>query len=858
MKLKDQIHVYSFDTSCFYTDNENQIHKKLIRAYSIRQRLKTHCAQSFQLARINRLIKHYKEQIVKEFQRFKTTKERRKLRLESIQDRNIVSIFDSFLTRTLQCKINEVTKDIIIIQVYFYEIAEDLIKHGFLWNNELYVLFSASAGQIRTKKFVMIRESQLYLYQNTLMCGLSVERINQRGGINVNKFLAYYALANSATVEWKNFDIDKAIVVEDWESNISAMVDYIDDETYTITRKKMEVLIPHTDGCGMVLNQRTRMVRLPWIKGLLVKFDFRKFIHQFCGEDIEIIDIYGDSHKIIAEDIQYIFTKSQFKMYKYYDNWEEYKRFYKQFQCTAGYTNDEQSYIDDAHINYQMLQSLRFMTKEEMEYLARLTNQDIDNIGQDFETTMRLLGVDKHKSDMNWLQKSLLIYPELLHDPYVKKTLKDVKQSLIREGKAGKLRITGKYTFVAPDLFGFCEWLFKVRSSPKGLLKNGEVSCNLYKDGEILDCLRSPHLYREHPLRTNKINLSTKKWFDTKCIYTSCHDPISKILMFDCDGDQLLVVNDYNFQKIVKRHMEDIVPLYYNMKKAQPNELNYDTLFQGLIFAYTKGNIGKYSNDISKIENQIDFEESKALEAMKWLVFENNMCIDSAKTLYMPTRPAWVEERIKAITQDKLPHFFIYAKGKSISQVEPKNNSPVNMLDNIIHTSRLKFNKLISKIDVKFLLHDSEFIWDNKYQPIIDLYDYYNQHKYVLFNHIDNYNSFTEELYVYQQIRKYLLDLPFSNSIIHDALVWKLYKERNTPNKKTLWGCFGEEIYNNIQNNIKQQWGDSMKVCPVCGKRFRSKWFKYCSEHCQNIQRKKQKSTNKKNSNFSQKLGTMK
>ena len=65
------------------------------------------------------------------------------------------------------------------------------------------------------------------------MCGLSVDEINKRGGVNVNKFLAYYALANSATEEWEDFDIDRAIVVKDFETFVNGEVDYIDDKDYS-------------------------------------------------------------------------------------------------------------------------------------------------------------------------------------------------------------------------------------------------------------------------------------------------------------------------------------------------------------------------------------------------------------------------------------------------------------------------------------------------------------------------------------------------------------------------------------------------------------------------------------------------
>ncbi len=109
------------------------------------------------------------------------------------------------------------------------------------------------------------------------------------------------------------------------------MVDYINDETYEINRVEMDVPIPHTDGCGMMLPSfcnKNRMCRLPWVKGLLVAFDFKAFIL----ENIEkypncaiVKDIYNKEYDIIKDDIQVIFTESQFKMYKYCNDWKEYQ-----------------------------------------------------------------------------------------------------------------------------------------------------------------------------------------------------------------------------------------------------------------------------------------------------------------------------------------------------------------------------------------------------------------------------------------------------------------------------------------------------------------------------------------------------
>ena len=159
----------------------------------------------------------------------------------------------------------------------------------------------------------------------------------------------------------------------------------------------------------------------------------------------------------------------------------------------------------------------------------------------------------------------------------------------------------GKFTFVVPDLYAFCERLFLQEPYPQGLLKDGEVSCRLYRHSDKLDCLRSPHLYKEHAVRKNVINDEIEEWFCTDAIYTSCRDLISRILQFDNDGDTLLVVADKTIIEVAERNMQDIVPLYYEMKKAEPVILNNEEFYKGMTAAWIGGNIGVISNDITKI-----------------------------------------------------------------------------------------------------------------------------------------------------------------------------------------------------------------------------------------------------------------
>lgn len=553
MGLTKQIHLYSIDTSAMYFPDEKAIHKRLLKLYSLRKQITTWIDKldenkkikqpveyskenlSIWKKEINSLIRQEKEELTKLLDARLQDTEPRILNPEALTDKKIISLFESALTRALEVKTNELTLNIMVLSVFFFQVFENLVKNGFTYNGEKYIFLAASAGQIRQKKAVFIKESEFKRIEQKIMCGLTIDEINEKGGINQNKFLAYLALMSSATEPWDDFDIDKSIVVDDFETEVLGEVDYIDYETYEITRKKMKVPIPVMDGAGIMLDGPTRMVRLPFVKGLMIQFDFHKFIKEKCPDgDCVVYDIYGDPHKIIEEDIRYIFTKSQTKLHKFYSNWSCYKARFKTCGCEASYCNMEEDKLPKSRINYQMLQTLSDMKDKEIDRLIKQTAQEIDEIGNDYQTTMRLLGAVDYNKNPSYFQQALMIYPELIRDPYCREILKQTKKSLVKQAKAGRLRINGEYRFLSPDLYSFCEWLFLGIAEPKGLLADGEVYCRDYKNGAELACLRSPHLYKEWAIKTNKRNEEIDKWFgNTKCIYTSAWDLISKLLQFD-------------------------------------------------------------------------------------------------------------------------------------------------------------------------------------------------------------------------------------------------------------------------------------------------------------------------------------
>ena len=754
--------------------------------------------------------------------------ELRELRKDELNDNNIISVFESSLTRIIGIKKDELTDALVVVQVYYFDVFKDLSFYGFMYNGEKYRYFTSSAGQIRKKKAVFIKESVWNEVEKTVMCGLTIDKINSKGGNNVNKHLAYMALANSATDQWIDFDIDRCIVVDDFETNVPGEFDFIDETDYSIERKTGTVPITHTDGAGMMLPSvmtKNTMFRAPWIKGLLGVFNFKKFIEVNNCSPI-ITDIYGQDHDVIAEDIRIIFTKSQFKMYKFYDSWDEYKTYFKQYHCQAGRCNTEEDQIKNAKINYQMLQTLTNVTDEEIDLLAKKSVERITNICNSVDTMKDIIGITPYNTNMTAFQKAVKIYPALLNDTYAKDVIREVKNSLLKKYRSGKLEVNGKYTFLLPDYYAACEYWFGHIDIPKGLLADKEVFCWLFKQHDKLDCLRSPHLYKEHAIRFNVANKvyaervdKIREWFTTNAVYTSTYDLISKILQFDVDGDKSLVVADPDFVRIAERNMNGVVPLYYNMRKAEPRILNNQSIYEGLNAAFTGGNIGIYSNNISKIWNNdvfingTDEEKEHATNCVKRLCCQNNFVIDYAKTLYKPEFPEIIGEEIKEFTNKKLPAFFEYAKDKEKSQVDDRNNSFVNKLYSRIPNKSINTRGMkLGELKYKDMMKNPDIVCSKE---VSDLYDELNKKYRYMVNMRDEYIDNLH--YVACSIRNQFAELGYSEEMITDMLVQYLY-EGERRGKQLFWFCYGQYVVINLENNpnIKKK-KTKMIQCIDCG-----------------------------------------
>lgn len=719
--------------------------------------------------------------------------------------KNVIGQFESTFTRSLGIETDSLTTDFMVVRVYYFKIMEDLIHNGYTYNGEKYVFAFASSGQIRQKKLVFVRESKMKEIHDQLFVGLTDKKI---GEISINKYIAYKALTNSSSVKWEGFDVNKAIVVPDFNFIIKGKkVEHI-NANYNVKPDTKDIEFNVMDGCGIMLptvsETNLQFRGAGGFKGLLSPFDFKEFIEKNKQANQKVIDVWGKEWDIIEDGIEVIFTSSQMKFYKYVTNkdnpkqtWDDFKKSFKEYQCEFAIC-DEDSLNDedyeDKELNYQMIQTLVNVEDKELKQLVKTTNERIENVASTIEKALVTLEATEYNKHRRPIQEALMIHNELLNDPYIKQMIKDKKKSLVKDARAGKLLLEGsKRTFLIPDLYAFAQHLFGLDVT--GLLEDRKVSCSLYQNEDKLDVLRSPHLHlNEHCIRTNVVNDEIKNWFTTEGIYTSIHDEMSKIIMFDNDGDSAMIVSDKLFVDIAERHVEGMNSLDYELGVSKPEEITNENIYKSLVAAYEM-NIGEISNSITKLLNQ-DGLSSEDVTKVKQLVYLANQAIDYAKTKWLAEVPEELQLEFDKLKKAKVPHFFRFAKDKKKKQVADRNDSTVNRLFKLISNKRVKFFEG-DQFDYTILMKNKDVVINDE---IVNKYKELTRYNHIAEQQGKNQGDSPVQIYYIKYIRDELLKFEKDINVITDVLVKYLYGSDATY-KKYLWDVFGEVIVDNLKVN---------------------------------------------------------
>lgn len=425
--------------------------------------------------------------------------------------------------------------DVIIISFSNKAHYKKVVKESLKINGIEYVRFVCTAAYLRRNKVMFIDKRYFDQMNEILMCGLD-KKLKET---NLGKYSAYYGLFASAT---NQITTPNVCVINDYETNLTDQeVSWIttdENDKETIERKTIDIGMNWFDGMGLVSpNMAVKwsedlgldyvpagfIIRSAYIKGLCAPFDFHRFFREVAKKDI-IKDVWGTEYNV--EDIDVILTVSQFKMWKQYENWQDYLYYFNKYGHTWGCSRVNKR-EDDEYVltNYQYLQTLD-LSHEDIDKLAAPTIDWINSIGSGdlMSVLLYLLGSRNDDSEepedifkevqMDFV-KGIMVNPDLLKDEYVKSQILKTLKRKIKDAKIGRLWIRGNYSFQISDPYALCEWAAEM--PVKGLLKENEMYCNFWNqrtDSDILLTMRSPLVdTSEHCIRKRVETEEMDNWY---------------------------------------------------------------------------------------------------------------------------------------------------------------------------------------------------------------------------------------------------------------------------------------------------------------------------------------------------------
>ena len=718
-------------------------------------------------------------------------------------------------------------------------ILNQIVDRGVILDGRHYLFYTSSTGQMKESEITLVEEDYWKKNQYALMCGLTEDRINAKGGINMGKFFSAKALNISNSIEYDSgVSIDEVIIVSDFKTLMSGMVNYLDVNTLDIQEKMMDIEIEHMDGAGMFIPGTfpcSCQIRGGWLKGAVFPFDFHKFIEIYKDKlsDKNMKDAWENS--ISVEEVlnaKMILTDSQLKMRKYYNSMQEYRECFKKSGLSITINNCAHQSKSEVKVAYQPFQTIPRdnLRNEDIEKLSKKTVDYINNAKKDPEVALKLMGIDLEtlddESELNALHAAILKYPKLLNDIHVQKTMKSALISARKEAQGCKLILDGLWSYICPDLFAFCQWLFLGKDVPEGLIPEG-YAYNHYYDGMDIEetcCLRYPHLSDcEHGIRKVLQSEECKEWFVGTDTVVSSHDLISKVLQADWDGDHICLVHDKDFLNVLDR---DKYPLYYDMTKAEPAQISTNAIMTCLTSSFQNENIGFVSNAITKIFNSEGDPDTKLVRI---LCAYNNFVIDYFKTQKSMDLKKYADiykeykDSTNGSCKYKCPHFFMYAKDKKEKQCEKFNkNSNADRISQYIKNSTANG---MTKIDYSSeddfcpeMLIDKSVKIDRtseQYSNLIEVLSELKTEKIRLYQKVKDDIKAKESdkqifnMYCRERFRKIISD---KKILVNYLLDIEYHTEEHKDDKKDIiWNCYGDVLYDNLCKNVDEGFSPNIR-----------------------------------------------
>lgn len=567
--------------------------------------------------------------------------------------------------------------DLINIKIekkYHYKL---IIKNGITINNIKYTRLSCGSGQSRRNSPTFINEIYFKEIDRRLKCGL--DEIKTIKEINISKYNSYYGMYSSSV----NFmDTPRICIVKDNFVTLQNQkiyyigqnhygkheINIIDKDIELNTHDGMGLISPEfsnkiTQKLGLDWHISNWVIRAPFIKGMIVPFDFAKFAKNIAYT-YKIKDIWGIEYDI--NDIDIILTQSQFKMWKYYQSWQQYMYYFNKYNHCFGvckYNKKEDS--EYSLLNYQYIQTLDLnennineLIKPTIDYINKICNCD------KLYTMYFLFGIrDENEDDIQNIENSLqtnfakaILYDDrVFQDNYIRKKIYSFIETQIKLAKLGRIMIRGNYQMMIADPYALCESIFGLEV--KGLLDKKNIYSKWWNDRNVktIDCCRSPLVCQEEHNIINVYNDSKcEDWYqyiESGIIYNIWD--LSTIIHSDSDYDGDIVFSTDN-NIIINNIVKDIIPITYQKESAPNKKITKTNIYKADMAAFNSqvGIITNYSTSffamLAKYEKDSK-EYNELLNRIRLLRLYIGNSIDSAKGCkYFPIPNEWKTfQRIK-------------------------------------------------------------------------------------------------------------------------------------------------------------------------------------------------------------------
>lgn len=571
----------------------------------------------------------------------------------------------------------------------------DRANNGFTINGIKFRRLLGTSGGVKTKTIVYVNETLYPELKRRIDNGRDMTK-----ELVPAKLEAYQALVCSGSTPLpppRGF-----IVVDDCVTHFNDDVILINDEedgepklTYV---DGYEIEHNDSDGYGLMSPEYSRLVneyltgdgehtisgmntRYAWEKGMVYTFDFVEFAEKVAGT-YEITDAWGARRDVRDADI--ILTTSMLKLYDSYESWEDYYRNCLENHYMFSTPKVTPDKLENVRLtNYQFLQSYEF-TDDEIKELCQPTVDELaDVLGMDYRKSIAFLagsGLDEQKAKNfdNDYVKALMIEPDVIYDPFVRKSINSMLTKRMTLAKKGSIRVDGNYAMISGDPYALCQSMFGLEIT--GLLKAGEVYHKYWidKGAKEIVCFRAP---MTNYFNIRKMSLAdadnTRHWYqyiETALIYNAWDTACEAMNGSDKDGDTNMCTDN----QVLLRNTTNLRTIMCVQRKAEKKIVTEDDIIAAnkMGFDDSIGTITNYVTSMFDVQAAFNPESREykdlAYRIMCGQLFQQNS-IDRIKGIVAKPMPEyWYDVRAirksdrpdkeyqLRIAANRKPHFMIY------------------------------------------------------------------------------------------------------------------------------------------------------------------------------------------------------